>query len=140
MNKDVLFSHKKEDWVTPDNLYENLHAEFDFKMDLAASKDNAKHFNFTDDLFNFDFSTIPRGCALWLNPPYGPKAKDFLLKALQLKQDGYTVVCLLPARTDTKWFHDIVLPNAELRFIKGRIKFKDALYSAPFPSMLAIFR
>lgn len=140
MNTQVMFSHKREDWVTPNDLFAKLHAEFDFYMDIAASKENTKLALFTNDLFNFDFNTIPRGSALWLNPPYGPKAKDFLQKARALQEEGFRVVCLMPARTDTKWFHDIVQPHAEVRFIKGRIKFEGALYSAPFPSLLAIFR
>lgn len=136
-----MFSHKKNDWATPDDLFERLYDEFDFYMDIAANASNTKLSKFTDDLFNFDFTTIPRGSSLWLNPPYGREAKQFIAKAYALAGIGFTVVCLLPARTDTVWFHDIVLyGKAEVRFLKGRLKFKDAPFPAPFPSMLAIFR
>lgn len=75
----------------------------------------------------------------WCNPPYGRKVKDWVLKAEQSAKDGAIVVMLLPARTDTKWFHDYILGKAEIRFLKGRLKFGGANNSAPFPSMIVIF-
>jgi len=74
-----------------------------------------------------------------MNPPYGKEIGKFMAKALKLSKTN-TIVCLLPARTDTRWFHESVYGKAELRFLKGRVKFKGGKHSAPFPSMLAIYR
>lgn len=73
----------------------------------------------------------------WCNPPYGRGIEKWMKKAYE---SNATVVCLVPARTDTKWFHDFVLGKAEIRFIRGRLKFGNSKNSAPFPSMLVIYR
>jgi site-specific DNA-methyltransferase (adenine-specific) len=75
-----------------------------------------------------------------MNPPYGREITQWVKKAWEESQKGATVVCLLPARTDTRWFHSYVLGKAEIRFIKGRLKFEGAKNSAPFPSMIVIYR
>lgn len=72
-----------------------------------------------------------------MNPPYGREIGKWVKKAAE---SNATVVCLLPARTDTKWFHEYILGKAEIRFVKGRLKFGDGKNSAPFPSMVVIFR
>ena len=74
-----------------------------------------------------------------MNPPYGRTIGQWVKKAYESSLAGACVVCLLPARTDTKWFHDYVLPFAKVTFLRGRLKFGDSKNSAPFPSMIAVF-
>jgi phage N-6-adenine-methyltransferase len=75
----------------------------------------------------------------WMNPPYGSALRKWVHKARDSAEDGATVVCLLPARTDSAWWHDYVLPHAEVRYIRGRLKFNGSGNSAPFPSAIVIF-
>ena len=75
-----------------------------------------------------------------MNPPYGRGIDKWVKKAFLESLNGSTVVCLLPARTATRWFHDYIYNRAEVRFIKGRLKFGEAIYNAPFPNMVVIFR
>ena len=77
---------------------------------------------------------------VWCNPPYGREIGKWVEKAYNESLAGVTVVMLLPARTDTKWFHDYIYGKAEIRFVRGRLKFGDSKNSAPFPSMVIIFR
>jgi phage N-6-adenine-methyltransferase len=77
----------------------------------------------------------------WMNPPYGPPLRKWVKKAKESADAGATVVCLLPARTDTHWWHEWILPHAaEVRFLRGRLKFNEVGNSAPFPSVIAVFR
>ena len=77
------------------------------------------------------------GRRVFCNPPYGPGLSKWLERGLEAN----LAVFLIPARTDTRWFHEIVMPNAkEIRFIKGRLKFGDAVNGAPFPSMIVVFK
>ena len=126
---DVHFSSASEEWATPADLYADLHAEFGFTLDpcpLGGGVDG------TSPLF------MPwRGERVFCNPPYGRKETAFLRRA----QEAELAVFLLPARTDTKRFHEIILPYAkEIRFIKGRLRFSGAKTGAPFPSMIVIFK
>lgn len=131
----ILFSSKSEMWETPQELFDNLNAEFHFTVDVCATKDNAKCEKFftpeTDGLKQ-EWTGV-----CWCNPPYGRGIVKWMKKAYESRA---TVVCLVPARTDTKWFHDFVLGKAEIRFIRGRLKFGNSKNSAPFPSMLVIYR
>lgn len=77
---------------------------------------------------------------VWCNPPYGREIGKWVEKAYKESLEGATVVLLLPARTDTKWFHDYIYGKAEIRFVRGRLKFGDGKNSAPFPSMVVVFR
>ena len=77
---------------------------------------------------------------IWCNPPYGRELNKWVKKAYETAQQGETVVMLLPARTDTKWFHEYIYGKAEIRFIKGRLKFGGNKNAAPFPSMVIIFK
>lgn len=127
----VLFKSESVDHPTPDWLYRKLDAEFGFTFDPCplngASSGEALSESFR----------LWTGERVFCNPPYGPEIAKWLRRA----KEAVLAVYLIPARTDTKWFHDIVLPNAsEIRFIKGRLKFGDAVNSAPFPSMLVIFK
>lgn len=80
------------------------------------------------------------GTSVWCNPPYGREIGKWVEKAYNESLNGVTVVMLLPARTDTKWFHEFVYGKTEIRFLRGRLKFGDSKNSAPFPSMVVIFR
>ena len=134
MNK-VLFSSKKEEWETPQNLFDELNKEFSFDVDVCALPENAKCKKF----FTPEENGLQKnwGGTCWCNPPYGRKIGEWVKKA---SESNATVVMLLPARTDTKWFHEYIYGKAEVRFIKGRLKFGDAKNAAPFPSMIVIFK
>lgn len=126
--KQVLFSSASDRWATPKAVYDSLNAEFLFDLDpcpLDGSEDGLAR------LFR------PwQGKRVFCNPPYGPNLGDWLARA----SEADIAVFLIPARTDTRWFHDLVLPMArEIRFIRGRLKFGDAKNSAPFPSMVVVF-
>lgn len=131
----VHFSSKTDLWSTPQAFFDELDKEFEFETDVCALPENAKCKNFYSPERDGLKQEWTGRC--WCNPPYGRQIAKWVKKAAESKA---TVVMLLPARTDTKWFHDYVLPNAEIRFIKGRLKFGGAKASAPFPSMVAIFR
>lgn len=136
----ILFSSSKDDWETPQNLFDRLNDEFHFTLDPASSDYNAKcanHFTIDNDGLKQNWE----GEVVYLNPPYGRQSTaTWVRKAYEESlKPNTTVVCLIPARTDTKWFHEYILPFAEIRFVKGRIKFGDGKNSAPFPSMLCIF-
>lgn len=144
-----LYTSTKQDWETPDDLFEKLNREFNFSVDLAASNDNKKGRNYIDDIEMYtQLKRLPSLLtSAYCNPPYN-KIKLFVTCCLELiKNTHRTIVMLVPARTDTKWFSMLwdyekhtPQPGIEIRFLKGRLKFKGAKYSAPFPSMLVILR
>lgn len=140
MVDDALFSSTKKNWGTPQELFDSLNAEFNFDLDAAASPENTKcqrYLTKKDDALSCDWP----GKTIFLNPPYGRKeSKIWVKKAWEESRKGKTVVCLLPSRTDTSWFHDFVYNKAETRFLRGRLKFEGAKDGAPFPSMVVIFR
>ncbi len=146
-----MFSSNTDDWRSPDALLKDLNKEFDFDFDPCPFHSS------------FDGRTLDtwQGNCMFVNPPYSkigkngkkqnqlasrgkpgtPKYfKGWVEKGFEESQKGKTVVMLLPARTDTSYFHDYILPNAEIRFIRGRLKFSDHYNPAPFPSMVVIFR
>jgi hypothetical protein len=129
MNR-VHFSSQSVHWPTPKALYADLDVEFDFDFDPCPLGESTN--DGSAPLF-----TPWAGRRVFCNPPYNRGIPRFLERA----SEADVAVFLIPARTDTKWFHEICLPNArEIRFIKGRLKFGDAKNAAPFPSMLVIFR
>ncbi len=133
----IHFSSKTDDWATPQAFFDELNKEFNFMIDVCATDENNKcsiYFTKENDGLSksWDYSVN------WMNPPYGREIGKWVKKASEAK--NATTVCLLPARTDTRWFHDYIYNKAEVRFIKGRLKFGDSVNSAPFPSMVAIFR
>ena len=137
---DKLFSSKKQDWATPWHLFNVLDAEFNFTLDAAASPSNHKcHRYLKKDGLTQSWTTIARNGAVWLNPPYGKEVGKWVEKAYRESLAGSTVVCLTFARTDTRWWHNWAMKAAEIRLIKGRIKFEGATSSAPAPSCLLIF-
>jgi site-specific DNA-methyltransferase (adenine-specific) len=137
-SNDCAFSSEKDDWTTPRDLFEELDAEFHFTVDLCASVENAlceKFYTAENSCLDADFS----GERVFCNPPYGSKTGVFVEKCANLGGVN-DVVMLLPARTDTKYFHEYIYNKAEIRFIKGRLKFGGAKCHAPFPSMIVIFK
>lgn len=130
-----LFSSATDLWATPWDLFNRLDAEFHFDTDVCALPENAKckHY-FTPET---DGLSQNWGGTCWCNPPYGRQIGKWVQKAAESK---CTTVMLLPARTDTKWFHDYIYGKAEVRFLKGRIKFGDSKQGAPFPSMVVVFK
>lgn len=137
---EALYSSEKGDWETPDWLFEQLDKEFQFYIDAAADDRNHKcdvWISEDDDALQVDWSA---GGNVWLNPPYGRGIGQWIQKAYEESRKGMTVVVLVPARTDTAWWHDWAMRAAEIRFIRGRLKFVGAASSAPFPSALLIFK
>ena len=140
LNTKVLYSSKEEKWATPQDFFDKLNDEFHFTLDAAASPNNAKCANyFTEEQDGLVQSW--GGHTVWCNPPYCRKTGLWVKKAYEEHQrTGCTVVMLLPSRTDVRWFHDYILGKAEIRFIKGRLKFGENKNSAPFPSIVVIYR
>lgn len=139
MNTEVMFSSKTDQWATPQDFFEEVNAEFHFNLDVCALPENAKcQAYYTPEM---DGLKQPWYGTCWCNPPYGREIKKWVEKAYnEHKKNGNCIVMLLPARTDTRWFHDYIYGKSEIRFIKGRLKFGNAKNSAPFPSMLVIYR
>lgn len=133
----VHFSSTTDLWSTPQEFYDKLDAEFNFTLDPCATANNHKcdkYFTIEDDGLAQDWSQD----TVFMNPPYGRVIGDWMRKA---SESNTTVVCLVPARTDTRWWHDYVIGgSAEVRFIKGRLKFGGSKNSAPFPSAVVIYR
>ena len=149
MVSQALFSSDSTEWETPETLYRQLNQEFSFDIDVCASDKNSKHYYYISaeqDALRQAWNQMARVC--WMNPPYGRKIGDWIQKAWEESQKGCTIVCLLPARTDTKYFHQFIWnkdkhkpkKGVELRFLAGRLKFGGSKNSAPFPSMIVIFR
>lgn len=144
MNK-ALFSSVKMDWGTPKDFFRELDQEFHFGLDAAASPENAKcERYFTPEMDGLSCSWSGYG-AVFCNPPYGREIGKWVQKAYsEYASKGVTIVMLIPARTDTSYFHDYIYGKAEIRFLRGRLKFEDenggAMNPAPFPSMVVIFR
>lgn len=140
MNKDVMFSSKTDQWETPKDFFDDLDALFHFTLDACALPENAK----CEKYFTPEMDGLKQewGGVVWCNPPYGREIGRWVEKGYLSAKNGCTVVMLLPARTDTKWFHEYCYMNrfATVRFVKGRLKFGGSRNSAPFPSMVVIFR
>ena len=134
MNTDVMFSSKTDLWATPQDLFEKYDAIYNFETDVCALPENAKCKRF----FTPEMDGLKQEWTgvCWCNPPYGRQIGKWVEKAAK---SFATVVMLLPARTDTKWFHDWCLPYGKIEFLRGRLKFGGCDNSAPFPSMIVIF-
>lgn len=137
MNKDLMFSSKTDLWATPQTFFDELNSEFGFDTDVCALASNAKCAKFFTPEVNGLTQAWEGVC--WMNPPYGRGIGVWLKKAYESAQQGATVVCLVPSRTDTRWWHDYCM-KGEVRFIKGRLKFGGHNNAAPFPSAVVIFR
>ncbi len=132
-----MFTSRTDEWGTPQALFNALNAEFQFTLDPCATADNCKCGKFYTRAED-GIARSWEGERVFCNPPYSA-VKDWARKCRQEGQRTL-VVMLVPARTDTAWFHDHVYGRAEIRFIRGRLKYNDQAQSAPFPSLLAIYR
>jgi len=134
----VLYSSSSTEWETPQELFDKLDAVFSFDIDVCASKENAKCNTYWTKEDNALVKDWKGTC--WMNPPYGRGVYDWVEKAYtESKKWNSTIVCLLPARVDTRWWHDFC-NDAEYTFLKGRLKFSNNVNAAPFPSVVVVFR
>ena len=135
-----MYSSAHGDWETPQELYDELNKEFDFTLDACATAETAKAkawFTVSDNALTLDWTG-----RVYMNPPYGREISAWIEKAYREAQThADVVVCLVPSRTDTRWWHDYCM-QGEIRFIKGRLHFKRAgdTGPAPFPSAIVVFR
>lgn len=130
-----LFTSNTDQWATPQDFFDKLNDEFHFTLDVCADETNhkcEKYYSKEDDGLKQDWG----GEIIWCNPPYGREIGKWVERCS--KHDG-TAVMLVPARTDTRWFHDYIYGKSEVRFIRGRLKFGNSKNSAPFPSMVVVF-
>jgi len=135
---DKKFESATVEWPTPQEMFDEYDKEFNFSLDVAATAENAKcdkYYTKEDD----GLSQVWDGVC-WCNPPYGREMPKWLIKAIKETWRGVTTVCLIPARTNTRWFHDYCLKYGEVRFIKGRPKFGGADHGLPQPLALVVFR
>lgn len=135
-----MFSSNTYEWETPTPLFELLDSEFHFDLDVCATKENAKCTKFytvAEDGLKQEWQG-----RCWMNPPYGRAIAKWVKKAYESVQEtAELVVCLVPSRTDTGWWHDYVIAHAdEVRYIRGRLRFGNSNDNAPFPSAIVIFR
>ena len=140
MNTDLMFSSKTDLWSTPQDFFDKLNDEFNFDLDPCSTHENAKckkHYTKEENGLIQDWG----GHKVFCNPPYGRELKDWVKKCSEeSKKSNTLIVMLIPARTDTSYFHDYIYKKVkEIRFIRGRLKFGDSKNAAPFPSMVVIF-
>lgn len=137
MIQKALFTSETDEWATPQYLFDQLDEEFHFTLDPCCTHENAKcekHYTKDENGLKQNWN----GETVFCNPPYGKEVGLWAKKCAT--SNAKCVVLLVPSRTDTAWFHDWVYGRAEIRFIRGRVKFGGAKNGAPFPSMLAIYR
>lgn len=139
MNTGLMFSSATDQWATPQDFFDRLDSEFNFTLDPCADASNHKCDTYStkeDDGLQQSW----KGHTVFCNPPYGKVIKEWVKKSYEESRDrDTTVVMLIPARTDTAYFHDFIYGKAEIRFIRGRLKFNNAKNAAPFPSMVVVF-
>jgi phage N-6-adenine-methyltransferase len=138
MNNALMFSSATDLWYTPHDFFQKMDEEFKFETDVCATDANAKCANYFTEAQDGLKQTWTGTC--WCNPPYGRTIGKWVEKAYRSSLSGATVVMLVPARTDTKWFQDYCLPHGEVRFVRGRLKFGGCENPAPFPCAVVIFR
>lgn len=138
MNRDAMFSSKTDLWETPQEVFDRLDARLHFEVDVCATAENAKckrYYTKEVDGLAQEWEGV-----CWCNPPHGREVGKWVKKAYESSLTGKAqVVMLLPARTDTAWFHDYIYGEAQICFLRGRRKFGGSKNSAPFPSMVVIF-
>lgn len=138
-NIGVMYSSKSDEWETPQQFYDELDKEFNFNLDVCATDDNHK----CQEYFTQEDNGLEKswgGYRVWCNPPYSNIEKWVEKAFYETKQEGTLVVLLIPSRTDTRYFHNFIYGRTEIRFVKGRLKFGASKNTAPFPSMVVIFR
>jgi phage N-6-adenine-methyltransferase len=132
-----LMSSNTDEWETPQNLFDRLNDEYHFTLDVCANHANFKavpYYTKEQDGLKQEWTGI-----CWMNPPYGREIGKWLQKAYESSLKGATVVCLVPSRTDTKWWHNYCM-KGDITFLRGRLKFGGSKNSAPFPSAIIIFK
>lgn len=135
----ILFSSKTDEWSTPQYVFDDLNNEFNFTLDPCATKENHKVSNYLTKERN-GLAISWGGERVFCNPPYSQIDKWVEKAYRETRNDNTIVVLLIPSRTDTRYFHNYINHRAEIRFVKGRLKFGDSKNAAPFPSMIVIFR
>ena len=133
----VHFSSKTDLWYTPQDFFKKYDDVYKFETDVCATDDNAKCAKYYTEEMD-GLSQEWRGVC-WMNPPYGRTIGKWMKKAYESSLEGATVVCLVPARTDTNWWHDYAM-KGDIEFIRGRLKFGGSKNSAPFPSAVVVFK
>lgn len=135
--KKVVHSSESIEWYTPRDLYKRLHDEFSFELDVCARPGA----NLCEKFYSKNSISEEWNGSCWMNPPYGSGIGAWMKKAYETALSGKgTVVCLIPSRTDTAWWHNYVLKATEVRFIRGRLKLGNVKTNAPFPSVVVIFK
>ena len=135
-NMAVMMSSATDMWETPQWLFDKLNEKYHFETDVCATAENAKCATYyTPDQ---DGLTQEWRGVCWMNPPYGRDIGKWMRKAYDSAQAGATVVCLVPARTDTAWWHDYAM-HGKIEFLRGRLKLGQAVHGAPFPSAIVVF-
>lgn len=136
----TMFSSKTNEWPTPIDFYNKLNERFQFTLDPCSTADNAKcskYYTAEEDGLKKSWE----GEVVFMNPPYGREIKNWIKKAYnESRKENTVVVCLIPARTDTKYWQEFCMKAAEIAFIAGRLKFGNSKNSAPFPSALVVFK
>lgn len=135
----VLFSSNSDEWSTPEEIYNELDKEFNFNLDPCSTAENHK----TEDYFTIADNGLIKswgGRRVFCNPPYSTIGEWVKKAYYESFKEDTLIVLLIPARTDTKYFQEYIYHRSEIRFIKGRLKFGNSKNSAPFPSMVVIFR
>lgn len=132
-----MFTSNTAEWPTPKEFFDTLNKEFNFTLDPCATKENAKCPKFFTEKENGLLQSWDNEI-VFCNPPYGREIKEWVKKASGAR--GGVVVLLIPARTDTSYFHEFIYNKSEIRFIKGRLKFGASKNSAPFPSMVVVYK
>lgn len=132
-----MFTSNTDLWEIPQDFFDRWNAVYHFSLDVCALPENAKcerYFTPEQNALKQDWTGV-----CWMNPPYGRGIGAWVRKAYESAQNGATVVCLLPARTDTAWWHDYCM-HGDITFVRGRIKFGGAVWNAPFPSAVVVFK
>ena len=130
----ALLTSSKQDWETPQELFDELNKEFGFTVDVCANDKNHKCKKYYTELSDGLWYSWENE-VVWCNPPYN-NATEWIKKAVNTYH--CLTIMLIPARTDTRWFHEYIYNKYEIRFIKGRLKFGNSLNNAPLPSMIII--
>jgi len=133
----VHFMSKTDQWATPQGFFDRYNKIFNFTLDVCADEYNKKcdkYYTKEQDGLAKEWTGV-----CWMNPPYGREIIKWMRKAYESSLNGATVVCLVPSRTDTRWWHEYAI-HGDIEFIRGRLKFGDAKNSAPFPSAVIVFK
>jgi phage N-6-adenine-methyltransferase len=135
----VMASSERMDWPTPQDYFAELHAEFEFTVDACASAENAKLARYWDEC-DEGLMQSWEGERVYMNPPYGRQLPRWILKAWNEIGHAEIIVALIPARVDTSYWHRYIFGHAEIRFLRGRLRFEGAANVAPFPVAVVIWR